>query len=866
MKKKFWMPLVLSACFLLGSCGASSEESSSFSSSASSSTRQVYESFTLSAPSLAEMANNGIKCDYTLSPAISLASDPTFKVYEEGQSTASSRLSFTKQGYLFSTEAGEFSFHVVCEYGVSEVISSNAVSIKIYPSSSENPDNINWADLRLGYRYFDDNSTSLHRYSYVIDDASKAFIQDDGNGGLEIIGVGMGNVEVHDAISGKVTSHRFVIANTLMATILRSLLHLEGQDLTADDLAKVKELSIDTQLQADPQMALAVRVLPNLEKLSLTNCGLTNIYFIKELKHLAYLDFTSNSISDIDFLKDFSSTLKEVHFAHNQIRDVAEAFQYYPHDSLTVADFSYNNLSSCAGFNSVFSLTSLELSGNPISDINGLGSLLHLSHLGVAYTNLKLGTVMSFTYLSNLEYLDISGVKEVNLSLLKTGLTHLVTFKMADCAISDYSASTGLVSFLLGYSNLSELAIGGNGVDDTALGNIASLVKLTSLDLTNSPFTGDLTQGPHTLKELTALTSLTLKNCHNLTNVNLFNGVKGLASLNLAGCYSLESLSFIQNNPDLVTLHMENTLNLLTSGDWTLLLERLGTDIAAPKMQIYLFEGSLLHLNEYHFYANYEAFKQDCLQEDNSHKLTFRGTDKKLIVSFVNEDYNDDKWWSPAAVIDYPQSVIEVTYVVKYGHYADSFTTETLDRSNDFTVNFISNSMRWGRDNYENFVYYHGTGTLNIGIYGAEHRYYTPEIYIADRPRAADNTAGGIGTMGYAPFRSQGGMCLNIAADTTIKGNHGGKGQHGGVITTFGPGQRGPDGGRGGTGGFGLQADQGPILVRCLHGATVEILGGEGGEGGEPDGGTIGGSAGSYGAKGEEGKPANQTLKITNII
>ena len=163
---------------------------------------------------------------------------------------------------------------------------------------------------------------------------------------------------------------------------------------------------------------------------------------------------------------------------------------------------------------------------------------------------------MSFTYLSNLEYLDISGVKEVNLSLLKTGLTHLVTFKMADCAISDYSASTGLVSFLLGYSNLSELAIGGNGVDDTALGNIASLVKLTSLDLTNSPFTGDLTQGPHTLKELTALTSLTLKNCHNLTNVNLFNGVKGLASLNLAGCYSLESLSFIQNNPDLVTLHM----------------------------------------------------------------------------------------------------------------------------------------------------------------------------------------------------------------------------------------------------------------------------------------------------------------------
>ena len=71
------------------------------------------------------------------------------------------------------------------------MISSNAVSIKIYPSSSENPDNINWADLRLGYRYFDDNSTSLHRYSYVIDDASKAFIQDDGNGGLEIIGVGM---------------------------------------------------------------------------------------------------------------------------------------------------------------------------------------------------------------------------------------------------------------------------------------------------------------------------------------------------------------------------------------------------------------------------------------------------------------------------------------------------------------------------------------------------------------------------------------------------------------------------------------------------------------------------------------------------
>jgi len=874
MKKKHLVPVVLSALFLLTACGpiaemspeASSSAGPVSSSTAASSSVLTYSTFTLEVPALMDTKDTGIQCTFTLSPTRALPDDATFQVYEEGDSKASSRLFFDRLGVLRAAEAGEFTFQVGYDYAQGKRILSNKVTTKVYPAKNQDPEQIDWTDLRLGYHYFSDNSKSLHRYTYVIPEASKSFIQENGNGGVQIVGVGMGSIEIHDIVENTTLNHRFVVANTLITAILREVLNLPSQNLTSADLAKVTELNIDGKLRSDPQMAFAVRVLPNLEKLSMTNCGLNTIAFLADLQHLTSLDFSGNSITNVDLLDAFASTLQEARFAHNKIADVAKAFAYYEGSPLRVADFSYNALTSCKVFGNILALESLELSGNPIAEVNDLGSLSALVHLGLAYTDLSFNSIMSLGFLKSLTYLDVSGVKSIDLdSFKKADLSKLITFKMADCNISDYTAETGLVSFLKNYADLRELSIGGNGLNDTALGDIARLTKLTSLDLSNSPLTGDQSRNHFTLGGLTHLSTLSLQNCHNVTDVTLFTGLTQLVNLNLSGCYSLEQIAFLKNNPLLANLHLEYTLGAIDAEGWSTINQLMGDDPAAPKINVYFFEDSIVHPGEYAYFNNFAAFKGNCTLQENGNKLYYNGTGKKLIVSFVNENYNGDKWWSPKAAIYLPKNVIEINYVVKKDHYADSFTTETLDRTNDCTINFISDSMRWGRDGFNNFVYYHGSGDMILGFYGASHSYYTSQIYLPAQGRAADHTNGAQGTMGYTTFRSQAGITVNVGVDTLIKGGKGQQGQQAGYCSNLLPFEHGSDGGKGGTGGYALEAEKGPILVRQLHGAKLELIGGDGGDGGKGDPGSLGGIAGNDGAQGDQGQPANQKITTYDI-
>jgi hypothetical protein len=512
---------------------------------------------------------------------------------------------------------------------------------------------------------------------------------------------------------------------------------------------------------------------------------------------------------------------------------------------------------------SVYSLTALNLSHNDIASVTDIVGLANLSSLGLAYTKLSYNDVCGLTYLSQLKEFDISGIT-VDVSQLPKTMPNLVTLKLADCSISDYTASKGLVSFLKGYPSLQELSIGGNGLTDSNLNDIAQLTNLTSLDLWNSPLTGSQTYNTNKLSALSKLTSLSLKDCNNFTDPTLFDGLTQLSELNVAGCFGLTSMPFLANFTGLKVLHMEYTLNGLDTLTWHEIDTLLGSDPTAPATEIYLFEDNILHSGEYTFYNDYRSFQVDC-SHDATNVLTYSGSGVRLILSFAHESFNSDKWWGSGDDVIYPASVLEVNYVNKKGYYADTMTTETKDRATDFTVNFINMSMSWTSDvKSTGFVYYLGGGTLNLGFYGANHSYFSNHRGAPDRPKAANETDGGQGNQGYSAFVSKGKMVCTFGTDTDITGGTGGKGQQGGPLNS-GMGRQGTDGGKGGTGGWGLEASEGPVILRQLGSAVAKVIGGPGGEGGEPDAGTLFGSAGSKGASGDQGAASNQEIKTYTI-
>lgn len=166
-------------------------------------------------------------------------------------------------------------------------------------------------------------------------------------------------------------------------------------------LVNVTSLQIRNTTISTDELKL-IGSLPKLERLILSNCGLSTISGLETATGITYLDLSQNTIRDLTPLKSMTN-LKEVYLQHNAVNDLTILGGL---KSLNKLDVSYNLLSSMTPLFNCASLTSLNASNNTLSSIAGIGSLTALESLKI--TNNTLSDVTPITECTKLKELDVS--------------------------------------------------------------------------------------------------------------------------------------------------------------------------------------------------------------------------------------------------------------------------------------------------------------------------------------------------------------------------------------------------------------------------------------------------------------------------
>ena len=173
-------------------------------------------------------------------------------------------------------------------------------------------------------------------------------------------------------------------------TKLSYLKSLEISDQTFDSLRFLTSLTdltelklIDCRLQAEDIAVIAS--LPNLERLTLSECGLSTISGLEKAQNLEYLNLSNNTIRNLEPLSHLMK-LEEVNLSHNALTGL-NALSVLT--NLRKLDVSYNSLTSVAPIATCTKLTSLNANHNELSNIDGIYNLPSLNYLAVNHNTLS---------------------------------------------------------------------------------------------------------------------------------------------------------------------------------------------------------------------------------------------------------------------------------------------------------------------------------------------------------------------------------------------------------------------------------------------------------------------------------------------
>ena len=204
-------------------------------------------------------------------------------------------------------------------------------------------------------------------------------------------------------------------------TDLRLLPYLEKltvQKFMFEDLSVLAPLTYLKELDLSgsrfPATELKVIAgLPNLEKLSLAQCGLSTIADLAGAMNLKYLDLGSNTLRNLEPLIPMT-TLEEIDLQHNAVTSL-EALSALP--KLTKLDVSYNSVTNLASLANCGSLTWLNAGHNSIASLEGMDAFTGLTYLDLSHNLLEdveiLKNCTTLTELNisnnNIEYIEPLG-------------------------------------------------------------------------------------------------------------------------------------------------------------------------------------------------------------------------------------------------------------------------------------------------------------------------------------------------------------------------------------------------------------------------------------------------------------------------
>jgi internalin A len=202
-------------------------------------------------------------------------------------------------------------------------------------------------------------------------------------------------------------------------------------DLSSVDLLNLPSLYVN---YADITGFAGWQWLTNLSTLYLGNCVISNLDFLTNTPHLTSLGLPNDAIHDLGMLTNLTQ-LVSLSLENNQITDISPLAGL---THLSYLNLGWNQITNFDEFLSGFtSVTSLDLGGNSISNVEFLTNLTQLTTLGLEDN--RVTDVSPLDALTNLNSLTV----QQNLLTNVTSLTNLLQLQTVDLTINLLDLSSG---------------------------------------------------------------------------------------------------------------------------------------------------------------------------------------------------------------------------------------------------------------------------------------------------------------------------------------------------------------------------------------------------------------------------------------
>ncbi|HDR6318281.1 TPA: leucine-rich repeat domain-containing protein [Bacillus thuringiensis] len=238
-----------------------------------------------------------------------------------------------------------------------------------------------------------------------------------------------------------------------------------NEPITKEDLLQIKILSIYSGEGINEIAGL--EYMTNLEKLTLRESNVTDISVISGLRHLKYLDLSSNPIESIQPVSKLEN-LDMLFLRDNKIADLTPLSQM---KKIKILDLIGNNIKDLTPLFTVLSLEEVYLANNQISNLSGIEKLKNVKLLWIG--NNKISDVEPISKMSNLIELEIADSEIKDISSLSK-LVKIQVLNLEENYISDISPLSNL-------TNLHEVNLGANEISD--IKSVEKLGKRTSIDI-----------------------------------------------------------------------------------------------------------------------------------------------------------------------------------------------------------------------------------------------------------------------------------------------------------------------------------------------------------------------------------------------
>lgn len=234
-----------------------------------------------------------------------------------------------------------------------------------------------------------------------------------------------------------------------------------GQLSYLSSLVNLTSLQIRNTTVSDEELEI-IGSLPKLERLTISDCGLTTVSGLESSAGLVYLDLSQNTIRNLSPLESMVN-LEEVYLQNNAVNDLSSLSKL---NKLKKLDVSYNLLTSLTPVFNCTTLTDLLAGNNVITSLVGIEKLTGLESLNVSFNELtEVTDVFACVNLldldiSNNTITDISGFsalsKMTSFNFSRNTVAELPAFAK-DCALITIDGSHNLLTSLENLGGLENL-------------------------------------------------------------------------------------------------------------------------------------------------------------------------------------------------------------------------------------------------------------------------------------------------------------------------------------------------------------------------------------------------------------------------